>query len=125
LLFFASFLKFVQDRATGQHSNRVPETLESKRPRHPAAFSALRLRSLSFSTISGLKMDSAQDFKRTHIPFDLPTKISKTTREILLNDYGKTRTVLDRGVLVIQVKKLKGEKREVLRINTTDIRLTC
>jgi hypothetical protein len=63
-------------------------------------------------------MDSAQDFKRTRIPFDLPTKISKTTREILLNDYGKTRAVLDKGVLMIQVKKLKGEKREVLRINT-------
>jgi hypothetical protein len=70
-------------------------------------------------------IESAQDFKRTRIPFDAPTKISKTSREIFLNDYGKTGAVLDRGVLIIQVKKLKGEKREVLRINTTDIRLTC
>ena len=63
-------------------------------------------------------MDSAQDFKRTRIPFGKPTKISKTSREILLNDYGKPRGVLDRGVPLIQVKKLGGEKREVLRINT-------
>ena len=63
-------------------------------------------------------MDSTQDFKRTRLPFDTPTKISKTSKEILLNDYGNTRAVLVRGILTIQSKKLKGEKREAIRINT-------
>ena len=63
-------------------------------------------------------MDSTQDIKRTRLPFDTPTKISKTSMEVLLNDYGKIRAVLSRGVLTIQSEKLKGDKRELIRINT-------
>ena len=63
-------------------------------------------------------MDSTQDFKRTRLPFDTPTKISKTSKEVLLNDYGKIRAVLNRGILTIQSEKLKGDKRELIRINT-------
>jgi len=63
-------------------------------------------------------MDSTQEFKRTRLPFDTPTKISKTSKEVLLNEYGKIRAVLDRGIVTIQTKKLKGEKRELIRINT-------
>ena len=64
-------------------------------------------------------MDSTQDFKRTRLPFDTPTKISKTSKEVLLNDYGNMRAVLDRGIVTIQTKKLKGDKRELVRINTS------
>jgi len=63
-------------------------------------------------------MDSTQDIKRTRLPFDTPTKISKTSKEVLLNDYGKIRAVLNRGILTIQSEKLKGDKRELIRINT-------
>ena len=63
-------------------------------------------------------MDSTQDIKRTRLPFDTPTKISKTSKEVLLNDYGKIRAVLDRGIVTIQSEKLKGDKRELIRINT-------
>ena len=63
-------------------------------------------------------MDSTQEFKRTRLPFDTPTKISKTSKEVLLNEYGKIRAALDRGIVTIQTKKLKGEKRELIRINT-------
>jgi hypothetical protein len=64
-------------------------------------------------------MDSTQDFKRTRLPFDTPTKISRTSKEVLLNDYGNMRAVLDRGIVTIQTKKLKGDKRELVRINTS------
>ena len=63
-------------------------------------------------------MDSTQDIKRTRLPFDTPTKISKTSKEVFLNDYGKIRAVLNRGILTIQSEKLKGDKRELIRINT-------
>jgi len=63
-------------------------------------------------------MDSTQDIKRTRLPFDTPTKISKTSKEVLLNDYGKIRAVLNGGILTIQSEKLKGDKRELIRINT-------
>ena len=63
-------------------------------------------------------MDSTQDFKRTRLPFETPTEISKTSKEILLNDYGKIRAVLNGGILAIQSEKLKGDKRELIRINT-------
>ena len=63
-------------------------------------------------------MDSTQDIKRTRLPFDTPTKISKTSKEVLLNDYGKIRAVLNGGILAIQSEKLKGDKRELIRINT-------
>ncbi len=63
-------------------------------------------------------MDSTKDFKRTTIPFETRIPISKTSREVLLNSYGNIRAVLDGGVLTIQTKKLKGNQREVVRINT-------
>ena len=63
-------------------------------------------------------MDSTQDFKRTRLPFDTPTKISRTSKEVLLNDYGNKRAVLVRGILTIHSKKLQGDKRELIRINT-------
>ena len=63
-------------------------------------------------------MDSPQDFKRTRLPFDTPTKISKTSKEIFLNDYGNKRAVLVRGILTIQSKNLKGAKKEMIRIDT-------
>lgn len=63
-------------------------------------------------------MDSTKEFKRTRIPFETPRTISKKAREILLNDYGNVRAVLDGGVVTIQTKKHSGEQREVVRINT-------
>lgn len=63
-------------------------------------------------------MDSTKDFKRTTIPFETPMPISKKSKEVLLNTYGNIRAVLDGGIVTIQTKKLKGDQREVVRINT-------
>ena len=36
----------------------------------------------------------------------------------MLNNYGNIRAVLDGGIVTIQTKKLKGDQREVVRVNT-------
>lgn len=63
-------------------------------------------------------MDSTNDFKRTTIPFDTPVPILKKSKEVLLNNFGNIRAVLDGGIVIIQTKKLKGNQREVARIDT-------
>jgi hypothetical protein len=62
-------------------------------------------------------MDPLKDFKRTRIPFGKPSPIQLDVSETLLNDYGKIRAVVDRGVITIQTKKLKDDTREVARID--------
>ncbi len=63
-------------------------------------------------------MDSYKQHKRTVVPFGKPMPLAKDTREVLLNTYGNIRAVLELGVVTIQTKKLKGDQREVARINT-------
>jgi hypothetical protein len=65
-------------------------------------------------------MDSTKDFKRTTLPFETPVRISKTSREVLLNNYGNIRAVLDGGIVTIQTKKLKGDEGKVVRRNASN-----
>ncbi len=62
-------------------------------------------------------MDTLKGHKRTRIPFNQPLALKPEMTEVLLNDYGNVRAVVDRGVFIIQTKKLKGTQREVARIN--------
>jgi len=62
-------------------------------------------------------MDSSKDFKRTHLSFSKPMPIMKQSKEVLVNNSGQIRAVLDQGVVIVQVKKHTGNQREVVRIN--------
>jgi len=64
-------------------------------------------------------MDPLKDFKRTRIPFGKPVPVSLDSAETILNDYGKIRAVVHRGIITIQTKKLKENTREVARIDLT------
>ena len=63
-------------------------------------------------------MDSTKDFTRTKIPFGTRVPISKKSRQLLVDNFGYVRAVLDGGVVKVQVKKLKGGERELVRIDT-------
>jgi hypothetical protein len=63
-------------------------------------------------------MGSTKDFKRVKIPFDKRTPISKTSKEILLDSFGHIRAVIDGGFITIQMKKLSGNQKEFIRIDT-------
>jgi len=63
-------------------------------------------------------MDSAKDFKRTTLPFDKPVPIPKTTKELLVNNFGYVRAEINGGVVKVQTKKHKDGGREIVRINT-------
>jgi hypothetical protein len=63
-------------------------------------------------------MDPLKDFERTRVPFGKPTTVSKNVKQVLLNSYGNVRAILDSGIITIQTKKLKGNQREIARINT-------
>ncbi|MGB2868307.1 MAG: hypothetical protein WBD36_07650 [Bacteroidota bacterium] len=62
-------------------------------------------------------MDPLKDYKRTPIPFKKPLPVPKDSKEILLNENGNIRAVIELGIITIQTKKLKGQ-RELARINT-------
>lgn len=62
-------------------------------------------------------MDPLKDYKRTRIPFGKPIPVSLDSKEVLVNDYGKVRAIVERGVISIQTKKLKDDTREVARID--------
>jgi hypothetical protein len=63
-------------------------------------------------------MDPLKDFERTSIPFGKPVPVSKDAKQVLLNTYGNIRAVVESGCITIQTKKLKGNQREIARINT-------
>jgi hypothetical protein len=63
-------------------------------------------------------MDSLKGFERITLLFGKPLPILKTTQQVLLNNNGSIRAVNDSGLIIIQTKKLKGNMREVARINT-------
>jgi hypothetical protein len=63
-------------------------------------------------------MDPLKEFERTRLPFEKPLSIQKKAKQVLLNTYGNIRAVVDSGYITIQTKKLKGNQREIARINT-------
>ena len=62
-------------------------------------------------------MDPLKDYKRSRLPFNEPLAINATMKEVLLNDYGNVRAVVENGTIIIQTKKLKGSQREIARID--------
>jgi two-component sensor histidine kinase len=63
-------------------------------------------------------MDSTKDFKRTTLPFDTPLPISRRTKELVVNTIGHVRAEIAGGVVKVQTKKHKNQRREVILINT-------
>jgi hypothetical protein len=63
-------------------------------------------------------MDSLKGYERITLLFGKPLPILKTTQQVLLNNNGSIRAVNESGLIIIQTKKLKGNMREVARVNT-------
>ena len=63
-------------------------------------------------------MESLKGFERVILPYSKPLPISKDTHQILLNNFNNKRATNNLGIITIQMKKLKGNMREVARINT-------
>ncbi len=63
-------------------------------------------------------MESSKGFERVILPYGKPIPISKDTHQILLNNFDNKRATNNLGIITIQMKKLKGNMREVARINT-------
>jgi hypothetical protein len=59
-------------------------------------------------------MDSTKDFTRTKIPFGTRVPISKKSRELLVDNFGYVREVLDGGIVTTRAKELKGDHREAV-----------
>ena len=59
-------------------------------------------------------MDSTKDLKRTRIPFEIRAPISKKSRELLADNFGYVREVLDGGIVTTRAKELKGDHREAV-----------
>lgn len=80
-----------------------------------------------FSFQSGLKgtqVDSLKGYERVTLLNDKPISITRSMQQVLLNEKGSIRAVNESGTIVIQTKKLKGNVREVARINTAVIPAT-
>jgi hypothetical protein len=63
-------------------------------------------------------MDSLAGYERVTLENEKPIPIAQSTQQVLLNNAGSIRAVNESGVIIIQTKKLKGNSREVARINT-------
>ena len=63
-------------------------------------------------------MESSKGFERVILPYSKPLPISKDAHQILLNNFDNKRATNNLGIITIQMKKLKGNMREVARINT-------
>jgi hypothetical protein len=63
-------------------------------------------------------MDSLAGYERITLENEKPIPITQSTQQVLLNNTGSIRAVNESGVIIIQTKKLKGNSREVARINT-------
>ena len=63
-------------------------------------------------------MESSKGFERVILPYGKPIPISKDTHQILLNNFDNKRATNNLGILTIQMKKLKGNMREIACINT-------
>ena len=63
-------------------------------------------------------MKSLEGYERITLSYGKPITITKTANQILLNNHGNMRAVNNLGVITIQMKKLKGNMREIARIDT-------
>ena len=63
-------------------------------------------------------MDTLQGYERVIIPYGKPIPISKTNLQILLNEHESLRAVNKKGIIIFQLKKFKGDIREIARIDT-------
>jgi hypothetical protein len=63
-------------------------------------------------------MDTLKGYERIIFPFGKPIPISKTNLQILLNEHESLRAVNKKGIIIFQLKKFKGEIREIARIDT-------
>ncbi len=63
-------------------------------------------------------MDTLKGYERISLLSGKPIPIEKKAKQVLVNNNGSIRAVNDSGVVTIQTKKLKGNLREVARINT-------
>jgi hypothetical protein len=63
-------------------------------------------------------MKSLEGYERVTLSYGKPITIVKDAHQILLNNHGNMRAVNNYGVITIQMKKLKGNMREVARIDT-------
>jgi hypothetical protein len=63
-------------------------------------------------------MDPHKGYERITLQYANPIQIQKDTQQVLLNNNGSIRAVNEKGLVIIQTKKLKGNMREVARINT-------
>ncbi|MGD1045303.1 MAG: hypothetical protein ABR936_08260 [Bacteroidota bacterium] len=63
-------------------------------------------------------MDTLQGYERVIIPYGKPIPISKTNLQILLNEHESLRAINKKGVIIFQLKKFKGDIREIARIDT-------
>jgi hypothetical protein len=63
-------------------------------------------------------MKSLEGYERVTLSYGIPVTISKDEHQILLNNHGNMRAVNNLGVITIQMKKLKGNMREVAHIDT-------
>jgi hypothetical protein len=71
-----------------------------------------------FHSMERYSMDTLKGYERITLPFGKPILILKTTQQVLLNNNESIRAVNESGLIIIQTKKLKGNMREVARINT-------
>ena len=63
-------------------------------------------------------MDTLQGYERVIIPYGKSIPISKTNLQILLNEHESLRAVNKKGIIIFQLKKFKGDIREIARIDT-------
>ena len=63
-------------------------------------------------------MDSLAGYERITLKHNKPIPITHSTNQVLLNEKGSIRAVNESGIILIQTKKLKGNMREIARINT-------
>lgn len=62
-------------------------------------------------------MESPKGFEDVILPYGKKLPISIEAQQIIHNNFKNKRATNNRGVITIQMKKLKGNMREVAKIN--------
>ncbi len=66
-------------------------------------------------------MASPDESARITLPYGKDLPILKEVNQTILNNNGNMRASIENGVVTIQTKKLKGNIREVARIDTRKV----
>jgi hypothetical protein len=66
-------------------------------------------------------MASTDESAQITLPYGKDLPISKDVDQTILNNNGNMRASIENGVVTIQTKKLKGNMREVARIDTCKV----